>query len=227
MLKCVFIKLFCIHLKVVKFSMSQHSIYRIYVKRAIDLFFSLALLSALLPILFLVALLILMTMGFPILFKQDRPGFHEMPFTLLKFRTMGFEKDASGELASDMTRMTPLGKLLRRFSLDELPQLINIALGQMSFIGPRPLLLEYLPLYSTAQRKRHDVLPGITGWAQVQGRNQMGWEERFDCDLWYVQNLSFALDIKITLLTLMKIVNGSGVNAEEGVTMKKFTGSNS
>jgi lipopolysaccharide/colanic/teichoic acid biosynthesis glycosyltransferase len=133
---------------------------------------------------------------------------------------------ATNNLKNPEQYLTPIGSFLRRSSLDELPQLINIVLGQMSFIGPRPLLLEYLPLYSAAQRKRHDVLPGITGWAQVQGRNQMGWEERFECDLWYVQNLSFALDIKITLLTLMKIVNGSGVNSEEGVTMKKFTGSN-
>ena len=126
-----------------------------------------------------------------------------------------------------MARITPLGKCLRRLSLDELPQLVNIVLGQMSFIGPRPLLMEYLPLYSPLQRKRHDILPGITGWAQVQGRNQMGWDQRFQCDLWYVQNLSFILDIRITLLTLLKVAVGTGVNADDGVTMKKFTGSKS
>ena len=166
-------------------------------------------------------------MGRPIVFKQERPGLHEQPFMLLKFRTMGFQKEASGELSSDMARITPLGKCLRRLSLDELPQLVNIVLGQMSFIGPRPLLMEYLPLYSPLQRKRHDILPGITGWAQVQGRNQMGWDQRFQCDLWYVQNLSFILDIRITLLTLLKVAVGTGVNADDGVTMKKFTGSKS
>lgn len=207
--------------------MSQHSFYQFYIKRALDLFFSLVLLVMLSPIFLLVSILILISMGRPILFKQVRPGFHEKPFTLLKFRTMGFQKDASGELSDDMVRMTSLGKYLRRFSLDELPQLVNIVLGQMSFIGPRPLLMEYLPLYSPFQRKRHDVLPGITGWAQVQGRNQMGWDERFQCDIWYVRNLSFILDIKITFLTLLKVMVGSGVNAEDGVTMKKFTGSKS
>jgi lipopolysaccharide/colanic/teichoic acid biosynthesis glycosyltransferase len=207
--------------------MSYSSIYQTYFKRFADLFFSLALLIVLSPVFLLVSVLIMIFMGRPVLFKQERPGFHEKPFTLLKFRTMGFQREISGELSSDMTRLTPLGKFLRRFSLDELPQLINIALGQMSFIGPRPLLMEYLPLYSTEQRKRHDVLPGITGWAQVQGRNQMSWDDRFDCDLWYVQNLSFVLDIKITSLTIIKVISGSGVNAENGVTMTKFTGKKS
>ena len=210
-----------------KLIMSQRSIYRSCTKRAIDLFCSLVLLIVFSPLFLLVSLLILISMGRPIVFKQERPGLHEQPFTLLKFRTMGFQKEASGELSSDMVRITPLGKYLRRLSLDELPQLVNIVFGQMSFIGPRPLLMEYLPLYSPSQHKRHDVLPGITGWAQVQGRNQMGWDERFECDLWYVRNLSFILDIKITLLTLLKVVSGSGVNADDGVTMKKFTGSKS
>jgi sugar transferase EpsL len=207
--------------------MSQYCLYQRHIKRALDIFFSLALLVILLPLFLFLGLLILILMGSPILFKQLRPGFQEKPFTLLKFRTMNFQSDAIGVLSSDMQRITLLGKYLRRFSLDELPQLINIALGQMSFIGPRPLLLEYLPLYSNSQRRRHDVLPGITGWAQVQGRNQMGWDERFKCDLWYVDNISFVLDIKIIFLTLLKIITGSGVNAEDGVTMKKFTGGNS
>ena len=207
--------------------MNQHSIYQSYIKRAMDIFCALVLLIVLSPIFLLVSFLILISMGRPIVFKQERPGLHEQPFMLLKFRTMGFQKEASGDLSSDMARITPLGKCLRRLSLDELPQLVNIVLGQMSFIGPRPLLMEYLPLYSPLQRKRHDVLPGITGWAQVQGRNQMGWDERFEYDLWYVQNLSFMLDIKITFLTLLKVLAGSGVNAADGVTMKKFTGNKS
>ena len=207
--------------------MNQHSIYQLYIKRAMDIFCALVLLIVLSPIFLLVSFLILISMGRPIVFKQERPGLHEQPFMLLKFRTMGFQKEASGELSSDMARITPLGKCLRRLSLDELPQLVNIVLGQMSFIGPRPLLMEYLPLYSPLQRKRHDILPGITGWAQVQGRNQMGWDQRFQCDLWYVQNLSFILDIRITLLTLLKVAVGTGVNADDGVTMKKFTGSKS
>ena len=207
--------------------MNQHSIYQSYIKRAMDIFCALVLLIVLSPIFLLVSFLILISMGRPIVFKQERPGLHEQPFMLLKFRTMGFQKEASGELSSDMARITPLGKCLRRLSLDELPQLVNIVLGQMSFIGPRPLLMEYLPLYSPLQRKRHDILPGITGWAQVQGRNQMGWDQRFQCDLWYVQNLSFILDIRITLLTLLKVAVGTGVNADDGVTMKKFTGSKS
>ena len=207
--------------------MNQHSIYQLYIKRAMDIFCALVLLIVLSPIFLLVSFLILISMGRPIVFKQERPGLHEQPFMLLKFRTMGFQKEASGDLSSDMARITPLGKCLRRLSLDELPQLVNIVLGQMSFIGPRPLLMEYLPLYSPLQRKRHDILPGITGWAQVQGRNQMGWDERFEYDLWYVQNLSFMLDIKITFLTLLKVLAGSGVNAADGVTMKKFTGNKS
>lgn len=206
--------------------MSKYSPYQRYIKRTLDIFFALVLLAMLAPLFLFIALLILTLMGRPILFNQLRPGFHEKPFTLLKFRTMSFQTDTAGVPLSDTRRITPLGKYLRRFSMDELPQLVNIALGQMSFIGPRPLLMEYLPLYSLEQRKRHNSLPGITGWAQVQGRNQMGWDERFKHDLWYIQNLSFALDIKITFLTLIKIVNGSGVNAEDGVTMNKFTGGN-
>lgn len=227
MLKCVFMKLLCYLSESAKFSMSQYFLYQHFIKRTLDIFFALVLLLILVPLFFVISFSILILMGRPILFRQLRPGFHEKPFTILKFRTMDFQSDVTGMLSSDMQRMTPLGKFLRRFSLDELPQLINIVLGRMSFIGPRPLLLEYLPLYSSAQRRRHDVLPGITGWAQVLGRNQMGWDERFKCDCWYVENISFSLDIKIALLTLLKIISGSGVNAEDGVTMTKFTGGNS
>ena len=196
-------------------------------KRCFDIFLSL-IAGLILAVPFMVLIvLVRYKLGRPVFFTQERPGLQGQPFRMVKFRTMTNERGSDGELLPDTARLTRFGRFLRSTSLDELPELWNVFKGEMSLVGPRPLLVEYLPLYSVAQRKRHDVLPGITGWAQVQGRNQMGWEERFECDLWYVQNLSFALDIKIIVLTLMKIVNGSGVNAEEGVTMKKFTGSNS
>lgn len=204
--------------------MSHLSFYQSWIKRAIDLFCSLALLIILSPLFLMMSLLILITMGRPILFKQERPGFRGKPFMLLKFRTMGFQKEASGELSSDMVRMTPLGKYLRRLSLDEMPQLINIVLGQMSFIGPRPLLMEYLSLYSHEQSKRHDVVPGITGWAQVHGRNTISWQERFSLDIWYVGNASFMLDMKILCMTVLKVLRRDGINASDADTMKKFTG---
>ena len=140
---------------------------------------------------------------------------------------MTFEQDSRGEFCSDSARMTTLGKYLRRFSLDELPQLINVLRGEMSFIGPRPLLLEYLPLYSSEQGRRHDVLPGITGWAQVNGRNASSWKQRFEHDLWYVDHISLGLDIKIIGLTIGRTVSGRGVNADNGITMTKFTGGDS
>ena len=163
-------------------------------------------------------------MGRPIFFVQERPGLYGEPFSIFKFRTMTYQLDQFDDLAPDMIRMTLLGKYLRRFSLDELPQIINVLLGQMSFIGPRPLLMEYLPLYSPFQWRRHEVLPGITGWSQIMGRNQARWQERFEHDVWYVDNLSWHLDIKIGFLTLQRIISASGVDAGDDVTMSKFTG---
>ena len=163
-------------------------------------------------------------MGSPVFFRQLRPGIYGQVFILLKFRTMTFDQDSRGKFCSDSVRMTGLGKFLRRFSLDELPQLINILRGEMSFIGPRPLLLEYLPLYSLEQGRRHDVLPGITGWAQVNGRNASSWSQRFDHDLWYIDHISLGLDIKIIRFTIGTILSGRGVNKDNGVTMTKFSG---
>lgn len=197
------------------------------IKRLLDVMLALTLLILLSPIFLLVSILIWISMGRPVLFRQQRPGMFGQPFILLKFRTMTFEQDSSGEFYSDSVRMTLLGKYLRRFSLDELPQLINVLRGEMSFIGPRPLLMEYLPLYSPEQSRRHDVLPGITGWAQVNGRNASSWKQRFEHDLWYVDHRSLGLDIKIVGLTIGRIFSGSGVNADNDVTMAKFTGGDS
>lgn len=197
------------------------------IKRLLDVTLALILLILLSPIFLLVSILIWVSMGRPVLFRQQRPGMGGQPFMLLKFRTMTFEQDSSGEFHSDSVRITLLGKYLRRFSLDELPQLINVLRGEMSFIGPRPLLMEYLPLYSPEQSRRHDVLPGITGWAQVNGRNASSWKQRFEHDLWYVDHISPVLDIKIVGLTIRRIFSGSGVNADNDVTMTKFTGRDS
>jgi lipopolysaccharide/colanic/teichoic acid biosynthesis glycosyltransferase len=163
-------------------------------------------------------------MGFPIFFIQPRPGKNGKVFLLLKFRTMSQVADSSGQLLSDQLRLTKLGKLLRKLSLDELPQLINVLRGEMSLVGPRPLLVEYLPLYSREQARRHDVLPGITGWAQINGRNSLSWDEKFKLDVWYVDNQSFFLDLKILFLTLKKVLIREGISANGEATMTKFTG---
>jgi len=165
-------------------------------------------------------------MGFPIFFTQERPGLYGKMFLVFKFRTMNLDLKGEGILASDLSRINPFGLFLRRFSIDELPQLINIFFGQMSFVGPRPLLKEYLELYSDSQNRRHDVRPGLTGWSQVNGRNQISWKRRLEDDVWYVDNLSLALDIKIILITIIKVLMGNGVNASNIVTMNKFTGIN-
>ena len=207
--------------------MTTHIFSYLRIKRLLDITLALILLILLSPIFLVVSILIWVSMGRPVLFRQQRPGMFGQPFMLLKFRTMTFEQDSSGEFYPDSVRMTLLGKYLRRFSLDELPQLINVLRGEMSFIGPRPLLMEYLPLYSPEQSRRHDVLPGITGWAQVNGRNASSWKQRFEHDLWYVDHISPVLDIKIVGLTIRRIFSGSGVNADNDVTMTKFTGRDS
>lgn len=193
-------------------------------KVVFDRLFALILLIIFAPILLLVALLIYFTMGGPIFFTQERPGKDEKIFKIYKFRTMTNEKDKNGELLPDKERLKGVGKLIRSTSLDELPQLFNVLKGEMSFVGPRPLLVEYLPLYSEEQKKRHKVRPGITGWAQVNGRNAISWEERFQYDVWYVENYSFLLDIKIILLTLLKVFKREGVSQKDNVTMEKFRG---
>jgi lipopolysaccharide/colanic/teichoic acid biosynthesis glycosyltransferase len=157
-------------------------------------------------------------------FLQTRPGKKGKLFTLIKFRTMTDQKDAVGNLLPDTERFTSLGRALRRFSLDEIPQLFNVILGDMSLVGPRPLLVEYLPLYNTTQARRHEVLPGITGWAQVNGRNAISWQTKFEYDCWYVDHISFKTDLKIIFLTIKKVIAGDGVNAGTLITMEKFTG---
>ena len=177
------------------------------------------------PIYIVVSLLIFFKMGSPILFRQKRPGYKEKIFGIYKFRTMTNEKDANGNLLPDDKRLVGIGKFIRSTSLDELPQLFNVLKGEMSFVGPRPLLKEYLPLYNQKQKRRHDVKPGITGWAQVNGRNAISWEQKFDYDVWYVDNQSFWLDIKILWLTFLKVVKRSDISSSTSSTMEKFTGS--
>ncbi len=194
-------------------------------KRIFDIVVSCVLLIVLFPLLILLFCLVLRKLGSPVFFYQRRPGFKAEPFQMLKFRTMTGATDADGNLLPDTERLTFFGKFLRSTSLDELPELINVLRGEMSLVGPRPLLMEYLPLYSAQQARRHDVRPGITGWAQVNGRNSLSWEERFKLDIWYVDNQSFWLDLKILFLTVKKVLARDGISAVGEVTMSKFTGS--
>ena len=193
-------------------------------KRSFDIIISLVLLVLLSPIFFTVALLIKLQLGSPIIFQQIRPGFNEKLFTLYKFRTMNNEKNNLDELLPDHQRLHSFGAFLRRYSLDEMPQLINVLKGDLSLVGPRPLLIEYLPLYTEEQARRHLVKPGITGWAQINGRNAITWEEKFKLDNWYVDNQTFLLDIKIVWITLIKVLKSEGVNYSEHVSMERFTG---
>lgn len=194
-------------------------------KRIFDLSFSLVLLLILFPLFVLIAVLVRFKVGAPGIFRQLRPGFKGEPFYVFKFRTMTNARDAAGNLLPDKERLPAFGAFLRRTSLDELPQLFNVLKGDLSFVGPRPLLMEYLPLYSPVQMRRHNVKPGITGWAQVNGRNAISWEEKFQLDVWYVDHQSFALDIKIIWMTFVKVFRRDGVSAEGHVTMPRFTGS--
>lgn len=194
-------------------------------KRFFDILIGGVLLVLLAPVAGLVALVILVDMGRPVIFAQRRPGLNGAPFRMYKFRTMREANDAAGNPMSDELRLTRVGRLLRRSSLDELPELFNVLKGDMSLVGPRPLLMEYLDLYSSEQARRHEVRPGMTGWAQVQGRNALDWDERFRLDVWYVDNRSFILDAKILLLTVRTVVGGRGVARSGHATMPKFTGS--
>ncbi len=195
-------------------------------KRLFDLVATIGGLLVLWPLLLLLALLVRIKLGSPVLFRQQRPGLNGEPFHILKFRTMTDARDENGELLPDADRLTPFGRFLRRFSLDELPQLFNVLKGDLSLVGPRALLMEYLPLYTPEQARRHDVKPGITGWAQVNGRNAISWEEKFKYDVWYVGHHSFWLDMKIILLTVRKVLIGEGTSAEGEATMPYFTGEN-
>ncbi|MGG5738338.1 MULTISPECIES: sugar transferase [Bacillus cereus group] len=193
-------------------------------KRLFDILISLLLLLCFCHVILLVGVLVKFRIGSPILFKQQRPGLHGQPFYLYKFRTMTDARDSDGELLSDYVRLTKFGEFLRKYSLDELPQLINVLKGQLSLVGPRPLLMEYLPLYSKEQAKRHNVRPGITGWAQINGRNSISWDEKFKLDVWYVENQSFLLDLKILYLTFSKVLKSEGITNNKHVTMPVFKG---
>jgi len=196
-------------------------------KRFFDLIVSAFALLVLSPVIAIVAWQISRKLGSPVLFRQVRPGLNGKPFTMVKFRTMRDAVDKNGNSLPDSERMTPFGNFLRSTSLDELPELWNVLKGDMSLVGPRPLLIEYLPLYSKEQARRHEVRPGVTGWAQINGRNAISWEEKFKLDVWYVDNQSFWLDVKILFLTVKKVFIRDGISAEGEATMSKFTGSSS
>ena len=198
--------------------------YKIYFKRFLDFFAALIGLLLLSPIFLLATIgLFFANQGKPFFF-QTRPGKNEKLFQIIKFKTMNDKKDAAGNLLSDAERLTPTGSFVRKTSLDEIPQLLNVLKGDMSLIGPRPLLIQYLPLYNSIQKKRHDIRPGITGWAQVNGRNAISWEQKFEYDVWYVANCSFLLDVKILLLTVKKVFKSEGISQEGEVTMEVFKG---
>ena len=194
-------------------------------KRIFDLIFTTLVLIIISPFLPILVLVCWSTLGMPIFFKQRRPGYHGKPFTIYKFRTMTAERNENNELKSDAERITRLGYFLRSTSLDELPELLNVLRGEMSLVGPRPLLMQYLERYTPEQARRHDVLPGITGWAQVNGRNAISWEDRFRLDVWYVENWSLWLDIKILMLTVWKVIKREGINQPGQATSEEFMGS--
>jgi lipopolysaccharide/colanic/teichoic acid biosynthesis glycosyltransferase len=194
------------------------------IKRLFDILISVFLLIVLCPIMIVIAILVILNLGLPILFKQVRPGYLGKPFLIFKFRTMSNLSSANGNLLSDNKRLTKLGRILRATSLDELPTLINVLIGDMSLVGPRPLLIEYLPLYDKNQARRHEVKPGITGWAQVHGRNALSWEEKFKLDVEYVEKVTLSLDLKILWMTFLNVVQRKGINADGHATMEEFTG---
>ncbi|GAB3336847.1 sugar transferase [Marivirga atlantica] len=199
-------------------------IYSKVVKPFFDKLFALLALIIASPVFLIVALLLALFQNGKVFFTQKRPGRNEKIFLLIKFKTMRDDVDAHGNLLADKDRLTPVGKFVRKTSLDELPQLLNILIGDMSFVGPRPLLIEYLPLYNPSQKKRHNVTPGISGWAQVNGRNAISWQEKFSFDVWYVNNQSFWLDLKIIFLTIAKVFKAEGINASGSATIEKFIG---
>jgi lipopolysaccharide/colanic/teichoic acid biosynthesis glycosyltransferase len=200
--------------------------YKKFFKRFLDFSLSLIGFIILSPIFIIITVLLFFANGGKPFFFQSRPGRNEKIFKIIKFKTMNDKKDADRNLLPDAERLTAVGSFVRKTSLDEIPQLLNVINGDMSLIGPRPLLVEYLTLYNEEQKRRHEVRSGITGWAQVNGRNAISWQEKFRLDVWYVDNVSFALDIKIIYLTLLKVLKRDGINAENSATMEKFTGNN-
>lgn len=195
-----------------------------YIKRILDIISSLLAIIILSPLLAVTAVLVKTKLGSPVLFRQERPGKDEKIFTLMKFRTMTDERDENGELLPDEVRLTKFGKFLRSTSIDELPELFNILKGDMSVIGPRPLLVEYTPRYNEHQHRRHEVRPGLSGWAQVNGRNTVSWEDKFDMDVHYVDNYSFAMDVKILFMTVLNVLKREGISSETSATMEVFMG---
>lgn len=206
-------------------SLQQGGLYRKYFKRPMDFILSLMAIVVLSPVLIIVGILVRVKLGSPVLFKQKRPGLNEKIFTMYKFRTMTDEKDENGELLPDSVRLTKFGRMLRSTSLDELPELFNILKGDMSIIGPRPLLIQYLDLYNDHQKRRHEVRPGLSGHAQVNGRNAISWEDKFNLDVEYVDNMSFIGDWKIIFLTIKKVFFKEGISSDTSVTMEPFRGS--
>mgnify|MGYP003565198265 CR=1 FL=1 len=198
--------------------------YKKYFKRLLDVILSLILIILLSPVMLIIAMLVRIKLGSPVIFKQKRPGRDEKIFTMYKFRTMANKRDEKDELLPDEIRLTSFGKALRSTSLDELPELFNVLLGDMSMVGPRPLLIQYLDVYNNHQRRRHNVRPGLTGWAQVNGRNALEWEQKFKYDVEYVDNLSFLLDMKIIWLTAITVCKREGINSASSATMEIFTG---
>lgn len=205
---------------------SKGGIYRRFVKSPMDFVLSLIAIIVLSPIFLLVAILVRTKLGSPVIFKQKRPGLNEKVFMMYKFRTMTDERDEHGELLPDRVRLTKFGRSLRSTSLDELPELFNILKGNMAIIGPRPLLVQYLPLYNEQQKRRHEVRPGLSGLAQISGRNAISWEDKFNLDVQYVDNISFIEDLKIILLTIKKVFVREGINSETAATMEPFKGPN-
>lgn len=204
----------------------SHEVYRIFTKRVMDVVLSLIALTLLSPIILITALVLLYQNKGKVFFFQERPGLNALPFHIIKFKSMTDEKDAEGKLLPDVQRITPFGGLVRKLSIDELPQLFNVLKGDMSLVGPRPLLYKYVPLYNSRQLRRLEVKPGITGWAQVNGRNSIPWVEKFEKDVYYVENISLLLDIKILWLTVMKVLKRDGINQSEDRPMEPFTGDN-
>ena len=196
-------------------------------KRFLDILSSTLVGLMILPLLLVIAGLVCLSMGSPVLFRQQRPGLNGKPFIFYKFRTMTAECDEAGCLLPDECRLTPFGEFLRKTSLDELPQLWNVLLGEMSLVGPRPLLMEYLPRYTPQQMRRHEVKPGITGWAQVNGRNSLSWDAKFELDVWYVDNWTVLLDLKILLMTIKRVIRREGISQQGHVTMEEFRGDSS
>jgi sugar transferase EpsL len=193
-------------------------------KRVFDICIAIMVLVVFMPIILITAATVRIKLGTPVVFKQQRPGLQAVPFSIYKFRTMTDEKDEKGQLLPDNLRLTAFGQFLRKYSLDELPQFFNVLKGELSLVGPRPLLMEYLPLYTAEQAKRHQVKPGITGWAQINGRNALSWEEKFQLDVWYVNNRSFWFELKILMLTFTKVIRSDGITNSNHATMPVFNG---